>query len=1100
MRNSITLRYCVLILFLVGIPSASLFAQGVTTAAMNGRVLEKNGEALPGANVVAEHLTSGSRYGTSTRADGKFNLPGLRVGGPYTVTVSLVGYQKQVRERIYLQLSQNLDLDFTLIEETVEGQEVLVVGNQSSVFNASRAGAATNVSREQIDRLPTISRSFQDYYKVSPYVAGDKGNALGRNSKYNNIQIDGTNFNDVFGLGSTGAPAGQSTVTPISLDAIEEFQIVVSPYDVRQSGFTGAGINAVTRSGTNEFKGSAFYYGRNENFVGKSPDTLKTKLAGFKDYQAGGRIGGPIIENSLFFFANGEVTRFSQPFTRTFGTQSIGTNAYPANSDSLKLLADALKTKYGYDAGSFSNIGQNRESDKLFFRFDFNLAEEHKLTARWNYLRSSEDNSPSRGRGTADIYFDNAKYKLDNKTHSFALQLTSVFGNSLSNELTLGYVDQFDRPVYYGAPFPTIYLQTRDTSKTFKGPMNIIVGAEEFRHYNELGQKYFEIQNNFTMYLGDHTLTLGAKVDLLKFRNLFIPDAFGQYAYSSIRRFLQDLRPDGNSAFAAYTLRYSATANPLQEANWGATQYGVYAQDEWTVSPALKLTAGVRADIPTYPDHPNYNPRIDSVFKYRTDTPPKAQVAFSPRFGFNWALDEERMTQLRGGIGIFYGKFPYVWVGNQYANTGVDFYTLGAANAPTRFNPDPYNQVKPAANSFPSAQVDITDPNFKAPSVIRWNLAVDHKLPWDIVAGVEGIFSTTQNDVYYQNINLKGIQDNVGVLSGGRASPTPGGRLVGENREVFGRADTNFTRFNVVWVDAARFAPGVYLVRNTSLGSNANVTVQLQRSVSEGINGTLAYTWGMAKDIASGNSTTATSGWRFNPTQGNPNEPALTYSQYDRRHRILGTVSYRHDWGDGFATSLGVFYNGQAGRPFSYMVNGDVNGDSRGDNDLAYIPKDVNDIVLVGSSGAILPKTDAAYSQLMAFIDGDSYLSENKGKISERSGPREPWSHQVDLRLAQEIPTFAGQRIEITFDILNVLNLFNSDWGWVRTSGVNQTVNMLTFSGLVKSYTGGVPNADNGKPRYQWLGLKTTDGKADPFQPDNILSRWQMQFGIRYTL
>jgi hypothetical protein len=1071
-----------LLALMVWAPAVAV-AQGVTTAAINGRVTAANGDPLPGANIVALHVPSGSVYGVSSRPDGYYTLPNLRVGGPYTVSATLVGYQKESRTNITLRLSETVDMNFVLKEEAVQAGEVVVVGQRADVFNASHIGASTNVGRDQIDRLPTLSRNFQDYYKVSPYITSEKGNALGRNSKYNNIQIDGTNFNDLFGLGSTGAPAGQSTVTPISLDAIEEFQIVVSPYDVRQAGFTGAGINAITRSGTNDYRGSAFYYGRNEGLAGKSPDTLKTKLAGFTDYQLGGRVGGPIVENQLFFFANAELTRFTQPFSRTFGNQNLGTNAYTVNPDSLRQLTDYLKSKYGYDPGSYTDIGYNRESDKLFLRFDYNLAENHKLTARWSYLRSSEDNSPSRGRSVTDIYFDNGKYKLDDKTHSVALQLTSLFGNQASNEFTLGYVNQEDIPTYYGAAFPTLYIATKGTGTQYTGNQNLVLGAEEFRHYNLLNQKYFEITDNFTWYQQDHTLTFGVKIDLLKFRNLFIPDGFGAYTYNSLAQFLND------QPAASYSFRYSATADPQQEANWNARQYGVYAQDEWKVSPSLKITAGVRADIPVYPSTPNYNFKFDSTFGYATSDPPKTQIALSPRLGFNWAVDEQRTAQVRGGVGIFYGRFPFVWVSNQYSNTGVDFYTV--TTVPTRFNPDPYGQAK-VATTLPSAEVDITDPNFQAPSVLRWNAALDYKLPYDITATVEGIFSITLNDAYYQNINLKGLQDNSGVLSN-RPALTPNGRINGEGREVWGRLDTNASKYTTQWVNNL-FSPGVFLIKNTDKGSNANVTVQLQRNAPIGINGTVAYTWGMAKDINSGNSTTASSGWRFNPTTGNPNDPQLTYSQWDRRHRILGAVSYRQDWGDGFITDIGLAYNGQSGRPFSYMVSGDINGDGRSDNDLAYIPKDANDILLTNSSGTVLAKTDAAYSQLMAFIDADSYLKDHKGQISERSGPREPWAHTLDLRINQDIPTFRGQKIQLTLDILNVPNLLNSEWGWIRNTGVNQTVNLLTFKGLEKTV-----GADYGKAKYQWTGLKVTDGKADPFQPDNILSRWQMQLGVRYT-
>ncbi len=1092
MRTSFTpLHLLAMLVLLCVLASSTVLAQGITTAAINGKITSKTGEALPGVNVIAVHEPSGTKYGTSTRPDGRYTLPNMRVGGPYTVTASAVGYQKQERTEIYLRLSEILDLDFSLAEQAVVGQEVVIVGERAAVFSASRTGAATSVTRQSIDQLPTLSRNFQDYYKLSPYLSASTasgvagGNAVGRNAKYNNIQVDGISFNDLFGLGGTGAPAGQSNVTPISLDAIEEFQIVVSPYDVRQAGFTGAGINAITRSGTNQFKGSLFYYGRNENFAGKTPtdvDSLRKKLDGFTDYQIGGRIGGPILEDQFFFFGNGEITRFKQPLTRTFGSRTLGTNVFTVPQDSLNLLVNTLQTKYGYNPGSFSSINFLRESDKAFARLDFNLTESHKLTARWNYLKSLEDNSPSRGRAPTDIYSDFARYTLKNRTHSLALQLTSTFGNSYSNEFTVGYTDQFDNPVYLGQPFPTLYIRTRNNTPGFDNSQQVLVlGAEQFRHFNELGQKYFEFTDNFTFYLQDHTITVGAKVDLFKFRNLFIPSAFGVYTYNSIDEFINDKRP------AAYEFRYSATPNPRQEANWGARQYGVYAQDEWTVNPSLRLTAGLRTDIATYPDKPNYNFRIDSTFGFRTDRMPKTHVAFSPRFGFNWALDEARNAQLRGGVGVFYGRFPYVWVSNQYSNTGVDFFTVTAV--PQRFNPDPFNQQKLPPTST-TAEVNITDPNFKAPSVVRWSAAVDYKLPWNLVATIEGIFSLTQNDIYYENINLAPNTLNVNNL--GTTGPlTPGGRLVGEGREVWGTYSTSTRRFSTRWINARDFAPGVFLIRNTSKGSNSNVIVQLQRTVLEGFGGSVSYTWGMAKDINSGNSATASSGWRFNPTPGNPNNPQLTYSQYDRRHRIVAILTYRHDWGiAGLATSIGLFYNGQSGRPFSYLVVGDVNGDGRSDNDLPYIPRDENDIILVNSAGTVLPKTDAAYAQLFNFINSDPYLRENKGRIAERSGPREPWAHMLDLRISQEIPTIAGQKIELTFDILNLPNLLRpKKWGWVKNTGVNQTFNLIEFHSLETT-----PGPNYGKPRYRWTNPST------PFQPDNILSRWQAQFGIRYTI
>jgi hypothetical protein len=1078
----LTLVLCVLLV-------SSILQAQVTTASINGNVSDKNGQPLPGANVRAIHVPSGSQYGISTRDDGGYTLPSLRVGGPYTLTVTYVGYRKQEITDITLQLSQTARFDFKLSEEAVQAAEVIVRAERSPVLSASRTGATTNVVRDQIDRLPTISRSFADYYKLSPYFSGAGSSVAGRNNKYNNVQIDGANFNDMFGLGGTGTPAGQSGVTPISLDAIEEFQVVISPFDVRQAGFTGAGINAITRSGTNTFKGSAFYNTRNENFAGVSPDALQAKLPTFTEYSAGFRIGGPIIENELFFFANGEIARKDAPFTRTFGNDKVGTNAYTAIEDSLNQLSNFLRNSFGYETGSWKSIPQIDNSEKFFLRFDYNLSEGHKLTARWNYLNSIDDNSPSRFRGSADIYSENARYKLKDRTHSFALQLTSLFGNTASNEFTIGYVDQFDNPVYYGTPFPTVEVRTLGSGSD-RTVQRLAMGAEEFRHQNELGQKYFEITDNFSYYMGDHTITLGAKVDMFKFRNLFISDNFGFYQYNTVADFLLNRRA------AAYTFKYSATNNPLQEASFGATQLGFYAQDEWTVSPTFKLTAGVRVDIPMYQDKPNYNKIFDSTFTARgfnlsTDKVPATDIAISPRLGFNYALDEERNTQLRGGAGIFYGRFPYVWLSNQYGNTGVDFYTV--TTVPTSFIADPYGQPKIAAG-LPTAEVDITDPNFKAPSILRTNFALDQKLPFDFVGTIEGIFSWTQNDVYYQNINLAGQQSNGGL--------TAGGVLAGENREIWGTLNTTSGVYATRGVKVNSAFTAVYLIKNTNQGSNSNLMFQLQRAnAADGIYANFAYTWGRARDAGGQNSTTASSGWRFNPTPGNPNNPSLAYADNDRTHRVMGTVSYRFDWGfNGLATSVGLFYNGLSGGAYSWVVNGDVNGDGQTDNDLIYIPKDANDVILVEDKtggavavGQTLAKSDPRYAQLMSMIDGDDFMKEHKGQMLERNALRAPWSHQLDLRLTQEVMPLGGHKIEVTLDVLNLLNLLNKEWGWLKIASSNAF--FVNFHSVATATNGG-PNAattDAGKPRYAW------PNPSDPSLPSNTLSRWSAQLGLRYT-
>jgi hypothetical protein len=1097
MKPTFAKWFAVALLAMLFAGTSTLLAQGVTTAAITGKVTSSTGEVLPGANVIAVHNPSGSTYGTSSRVDGRFDLPGLRVGGPYTITVSFVGYAQQKKENITLQLSQTMTLNFLMSEAAVQLGAVEVIGERNAILSAARTGSATNVVRTTMDRLPTITRNFQDYYKTSPYFTGSNeksSSVAGRNSKYNNVQIDGADFNDMFGLGSSGTPGGQSgtPVTPISLDAIEEFQVVVSPFDVRQAGFTGAGINAITRSGTNELRGSAFYNGRNQSLVGVSPDALQANAPDFTQYSTGFRLGGPIIQNKLFFFVNGELVRQNAPFTRTFNNDKPGANAFTVFNDSLNILSNTLQTKYGYSTGSWTTIPQIDNSEKFFLRFDFNLSQNHKLTARWNYLNAVDDNSPSRFRGTTDIYSENARYVLKNKTNSFGLQLTSLFGNVASNEVIVGYNDQGDKPVYYGQPFPTLDISTYGSGSD-KTAERLAAGSEEFRHYNELGQKHIEITDNFTYYLQGHTLTAGVKFDMFKIRNLFIQDAFGFYQYNSLKDFLDGKAP------ASYAFRYSATSNPLQEANWGMNQFGIYAQDEWTVSPTLKITAGVRFDIPQYTDKPNYNRAFDSTFTARgyslsTDKLPNSYVAASPRIGFNWAIDEERNNQLRGGVGIFSGRFPFVWVSNQYSNTGVDFYSV--TTAPSGFIADPNGQPR-IAKGLPSAEVDITDQNFKAPSILRTNLAWDHRLPFDIVASVEAIFSWTQNDVYYQNINLSGVQSNNGI--------TPNGIITAENRQVWGTISATTGKYSTTGVKVNSNFTAAYLVKNTNQGSNSNITVQLQRqNPSDGLIANLAYTWGVSKDVGGTNSTTASSGWRFNPTQGDPNTPPLTYSDYDRRHRVLATASYRFDWSKwiapnmaGWGTTVGLFYNGLSGTPFSYLVLGDINGDGNGGslssiNDLAYIPKDANDIILVSSAGAVLPKTDPAYQQLMDFIENDSYLKEHKGQIAERNGARTPWFGEVDLRISQDIPTISGQRVEVFFDVLNVMNLLNNKWGWQKWVGTNNTTPLYSFN----SFDVNPASPGYGKPRYVWTN------PADPNVPNDTgarPSRWAAQFGVRYT-
>jgi len=1047
------MKQAIRLLLLMSILTSAMFAQGVTSAAISGKVTDASGQILPGANIVALHEPSGSKFGNVSRDDGKYNIANLRPGGPYSVKVSLLGYQDRERKNVYVQLGDNLELNFSISEQAIEAAEVLIVGEGNSVFSASKMGSGNVVTSQDMDKVPTISRNFEDFYKLSPYFSGS--NAAGKNKGYNNIQIDGANYNDLFGLGGT-TPGSQSRATPISLDAIEQFQLEVSPYDVRKAGFTGAGINAITRSGGNALTGSAYVYGRNQTMIGVSPDNFDKEFAEFTDYQAGFRIGGPIIENQMYFFANAELQRNTTPTVRTFGATTQTTNVFTLPKDTLTKMLSILKNKYGYDAGTFDKFDTRQNSDKIFARLDWNISDEHRLTLRHSYLSALLDNSPSRGRGATDIYADNHRYVVENITNSTALLLKSTFGSEIANEFIVGLTLQYDKPKFFGAAFPAIYLETSaPDAKTY----TVLAGAEQFRHRNELDQEVLEISDNLTYYMGDHTITAGLRLESFSFRNLFLPNNFGTYRFTSLSNLENGIVKSGS-----YEYQYSLNGDNTYAIKWTAITYGGYIQDEWQVNSNLRLNGGIRFDIPTYTVKPAYNYLVDSTFgpkgySVATNKVPESYVQLSPRFGFNYTFDEERTTQIRGGAGIFSGRVPYVWVSNQYGNTGVEYGRLTGTPA---FSSNPYSQPGPGTPGLAATttyEIDVTDPNFKNPSILRYSLSVDQKLPYHLSATGEIIFAKTLNEVTYQNINLKGVVDTVG----------------NEGRPVYSTSAAN-RNIN------SKFTSVMYL-ENTDKGGQSSFSIQLNRSgADDNIDFFGGYVYNTSEDINSGVSAQAFSQWRFNPISTNPNDAVLSNSLWNRDHRFYLSVSYTYDWSEDNSTDIGFFYNGQAGRGFSYVVDGDVNGDGANGNDLAYVPKDANDVTLVNSAGTVLPKTDAAYSNLFRFIDGDEYLKERKGQYAERAGAVEPWSHQLDFRLSQRVG-FLGQKIEVYFNILNFMNLIDKENGHVKEVP-NQSANLFRYRSF---------DAATNTARYEFTN------PSDPRQPNDLLSRYQMQLGMRYT-
>jgi len=1058
-----------LFLFMMG---TSLWAQGVTSAALNGKVVDQNGNPLPGANIIAVHQPSGTQYGTTSREDGRYNLLGLRVGGPYKVTVSYVGYTTQVEEGFSLELGQNLRIDFKLPEQAVELSGVTVTAEKGAILSQARTGAAQTVTPRAIEAMPTVSRSFQSFAKLSPLFSGTDLGAAGRTSRYNNIQIDGTQYNDLFGLGSTGTPGGQTFTNPISLDAISEFQVVIAPYDVRQSGFTGGGINAITRSGTNNLSGSVYFYGRNQDLVGKYKDNGVTSKAvdEFKDYQYGFRVGGPILRDKLFFFVNGELTAYDNPAPNISLISGYGGKT-PAE---LKALADQVKAALaakGFNAGTYNDVTLHQPSTKLFLRFDYNLAANHKLTLRHNFVDASADKFYN-FRQVNTLLFDTQPYKMSNTTNSTVLILNSTFGNTMSNELIAGYTMIRDKRKGISADAPEVLI------KELNGTFNIYAGPDRFSSANRLDQDIIEITDNFNIFAGDHTFTIGTHNEFFKFSNLFARSAFGYYEYNSLADFIAD-------KVSFYQRVYSRKGDPrdpkaIPAAEFSVLQFGFYVQDEWTVSSRLKLNYGLRIDVPVFPDTPDENPLVPQYFPdYKTNRVPSGNLLWSPRIGFNWDASGDRTTQLRGGLGVFTGRIPYVWMSNNFGNAGT--FTAEVRNQGTglQFRADPYNQYIAGDPGTGSArlqsEIDLVDPDLKLPQLLRFNVGVDQQLPLGFIGTFEVLYSKNLNEMLYRKVNLNPPIAKISIIGTGL-----------DGRPIYGGTNSGGGNFF-----------DVLELYNTSSGYQYNLVFQIQRNVARGFSVNAGYTYGQAKDKNSLNSSQAQSQMRYNPIDIDPNSPKLTTSQWEVEHRVFASVSYTEEFFKNAPTTISLFYNGQSGSPYSYIVYGDLNNDGFDQNDLFYIPRNKSEILLgTISNKQYVPANSKMYDDLEAFIKNDDYLNANRGKIAERNGAKEPWQQYLDLRVTQDIPDLWGLgRFQLSVDILNVLNLLNSEWGKVETVG-SSTYRIVTYQGRVDANGNVNSNAAlNTRPVYTFS--KPNNNKAA--QVSDMASRWRMQIGLRYS-
>ena len=1067
-----------LLTFIVLLSVCYSYAQ-VTTGALTGVVKDEKGEVLIGATVKAVHVPSGTVYGTTTLDNGRYNIPGMRVGGPYTITISYVSYKEEKVENVNLPLGQTFRIDITLQSAATALNEIVVSGKQDKVFNSSRTGAVTTISREQLQNLPTLSRGISDFTKLTPQ-SGKGMNFGGRNSLYNRFTVDGSTFNNAFGL--SDLPGGQTNAQPISLDAIDQIQVNLAPYDVKLSGFTGANINAVTRSGTNEFSGSVYTFRKSKSLTGKKIRGVEVAQNDYDLKQYGFRFGGPIIKNKLFFFINGELERQTSPGSTWLASKdgNTGTNVSRVRASALDSVKAAL-IGAGYDPGSYENYEFKQNNSKATARVDWNINEKHKLSVRYSYLNAYRDIAPStsnsrsrdnRGRGPSanSLIFENSKYRQYNKINSIVAELNSRFSNKYANNLSITYSAFKDyRETFGGKPFPVVDIEDG------AGANYISAGSEAFSGLNSLTQHLFQASDNFNIYAGKHTFTIGAAIESFSFSNAFAQFFNGQFRYNTVSDFVNAANGVAVNPLL-YQLTYSAVkGDAAPAAKLKAAQASLYAQDEFQIKDNFRLTYGLRVDMPWYPTNLASNPIVDSMSfrngeKLDVGKLPKTTILWSPRLGFNWDVMNNQRLQLRGGTGIFTGAIPYVWAVNQAGQNGLLFGNENSANPTNRpFSGDVSTYIPANPSATPNFQINVMSPDFKYPQVWRSNLAADIRLPGDVIATVEGIYTKDINAVFHRDANF--------------VNPT--GKTSGPNvRDTFPGGTAN--RINPRITNAI-------VLDNTSKGYSYSLSLQLQKSFDFGLYSSISYTYTDAKDVTSSPGSQAASAYNGNQIVNDPNNPMLSYTNYLVQHRVVAMVSYSVKYAKILGTTASIIYEGSPysdafnNTRLSYTYAGNMNKDlSTGNNDLVYIPRNQADITLIPVNATDTRTPEQMWNDLNQFISSSKYLDSHRGQFAERNGGQYPWFSKFDVRIVQDIDFSrifpkSKSKLQFSLDIINASNLLNSKWGVAPSANATS---FITYR-----------DAPGGVPRYSFA--KPNINRA--FIDDNsVFSRWQMQIGARY--
>ena len=1101
---------CLFAAFAAMLMSVAAFAQ-VTTSALGGRVVDANGEPVIGVAVIATHTPSGTVYGVTTNEAGRYTINGMRSGGPYSVEFTCLGYQAVTYTDLTLQLAETSSLNATLNEDSEMLSEAMVIGAAASKFAAEKTGAATNISNAQITSLPTVNRSIDDVTRLSPY--GGNGMSFGgTDGRTANFTVDGANFNNNFGL-NDGLPGGGN---PISIDAIEELQVVISPYDVRQTNFIGGGVNAITKSGTNTFKGSAYIYHRNENMRGNT--VAGTEISGARDRDRnttyGFTLGGPIIKNKLFFFVNAEYAQTPSVAVRWRASEDgVGDNdkylSYASVAD-MERVREHVMTTYGYDPGSYTDFPADESNVKVLARLDWNINDAHKLAVRYNYTNNIGWNGPnasSMDGGTRSAYsrtslysmaFSNSMYSMNNLVHSVSLDLNSRLGDNLSNQLLVTFSKLDDVRGTNSSEFPFIDIQ----DGTNNNVQYMSLGYELFTWNNAVHNTHFSIKDDLVYYAGNHKVTMGLNYEYQMADNQYMRNGTGYYRYASVDDFINGATPE----VVCLTYGYDGETNPAARVQFHKA--GLYAQDEWNISDAFKLTYGLRLDGLFFDNGDLMtNAAIKAIDYYTADGKvrnidtgkwPSANVTVSPRIGFNWDITEDRSLTLRGGTGFFSGRLPLVFFTNMPTNSGMVQYQaqlgpsikydklpasvkanyasmgelMGAfkgglvtdanGKATTQALLDKLiamgypSTISPEEGTVPSS-ISAVDPNFKMPQVWKTSLALDYNFPTSFPFSItaEGIFNKTINGVTISDWSMLPVQ-GFARLNGA------------DNRPVF---PENF-----------RTGTKAFVLENTNkgYGYSANVTVNM-RPV-EAISLMAAYTHTASKELTGMPGSAAESAFTYVPTVYGPNNIKLHNSQYVTPDRVVASATINDKSNNHYSF---IYEAWRGGYNYSYMMSNDMNGDGYA-YDALYIPTDKE---VADNEFRFASEDDA--KRFMDYVHNDKYLSKHQGEYAEAYSVYSPWVHRIDFSYKHDFKIRAGKStnvLQLSLDVKNILNIFNSSWG------VSKYMNSGLNEGRILKYDS--TDAD-GYPVFSTP--KNVTAGVETFVPNKSIGQcWYASVGIKY--